>query len=110
MEWRRNKVLELTSKGYNQTEICQMLQVDKSAVNRDIKFIRQQSKENLHHHIHETVPYEYLKALTGMKNNLKQTLEIGERSLDPRIKLEARRIANDCYRYIMDLAISVGVT
>jgi hypothetical protein len=38
-----------------------------------------------------------------MKNNLKQTLEIGEQSLDPRIKLEARRIANDCYRYIMDL-------
>ena len=38
-----------------------------------------------------------------MKRNLKQTLEIAETASDPRIKLEARRIANDCYKYIMDL-------
>jgi hypothetical protein len=41
--------------------------------------------------------------MTGMKLNLKQTLEIAETSSDPRIKLEARRIANDCYKYIMDM-------
>ena len=41
--------------------------------------------------------------MTEMKRSLKQTLEIAETSSDPRIKLEARRIANDCYRYIMDL-------
>ncbi|HEY9386031.1 MAG TPA: hypothetical protein VIP70_03245 [Nitrososphaeraceae archaeon] len=36
--------------------------------------------------------------MTGMKRSLKQTLEIADTSSDPRIKLEARRIANDCYR------------
>jgi hypothetical protein len=41
--------------------------------------------------------------MTGMKRNLKQNLEIAETSSDPRIKLEARRIANDCYKYIMDM-------
>ena len=41
--------------------------------------------------------------MIGMRRNLKQTLEIAETASDPRIKLEARRIANDCYKYIMDL-------
>ena len=34
IEWRRNQVLELASQGYNQREICQKLQLDKSAVSR----------------------------------------------------------------------------
>ena len=41
--------------------------------------------------------------MAGMKINLKQTLEIAESTSDPRTKLQARAIANDCYKYIMDL-------
>ena len=41
--------------------------------------------------------------MTGMKRNLKQTLEIAESTSDPRTQLQARAIANDCYKYIMDL-------
>jgi hypothetical protein len=41
--------------------------------------------------------------MVGMKRNLKQTLEIAETVSDPRVKLQARAIANDCYKYIMDL-------
>ena len=40
--------------------------------------------------------------MTGMKR-LKQTLEIAESTSIPRTKLQARAIANDCYKYIMDL-------
>ncbi|MGC2483083.1 MAG: helix-turn-helix domain-containing protein [Nitrososphaeraceae archaeon] len=103
IEWRRIKVLELASAGYNQTEICQKLQLDKSTVNRDIQFLRQQAQENLQKHIHETVPEEYQKCMTGMKLILKQTLEIADTAADPKTKLQARAIANDCYKYIMDL-------
>ena len=109
IEWRRIKVLELASAGYNQTEICQKLQLDKSTVNRDIQFLRQQAQENLQKHIHETVPEEYQKGMVGLRQNLKHVLEIAESSSDPRIKLEARRIANDCYRYIMDLTTNCVV-
>ena len=38
-----------------------------------------------------------------MKRNLKQTLEIAETAADPKTKLQARAIANDCYKYIMEL-------
>jgi hypothetical protein len=41
--------------------------------------------------------------MTEMKRNLRQTLEIAETAADPKTKLQARAIANDCYKYIMDL-------
>jgi ribosome recycling factor len=41
--------------------------------------------------------------MTGMKRNLKHTLEIAETAADPKVKQQARAIANDCYKYIMDL-------
>jgi hypothetical protein len=42
-----------------------------------------------------------------MKRNLKQTLEIAETAADPKTKLQARAIANDCYRYIMVPKVSI---
>jgi hypothetical protein len=72
-------------------------------------YLRKEAKETLEKHLNEIVPEEYQKCMIGMKRNLKQTLEIGESSPDPKIKLEARRIAIDCYRYIMDLCTSAAV-
>jgi hypothetical protein len=107
--WRRSQVLELASQGYDQREICQKLQLDKSAVSRDISYLKQQAQDNLRKHIHEVVPEEYQKCMVGMKRNLKQTLEIRDSASDPRVKLQAAAIANDCYRYIMDLCINAGI-
>jgi len=109
IEWRRTKVLELSSEGYNQTEICQKLQLDKLTVNRDIQFLRQQAQDNLQKHIHEVVPEEYQKCMVGMKRNLKHILEIGEAATDPKVKIEARRIANDCYRFILEMSTNAGI-
>jgi predicted transcriptional regulator len=100
LEWRRSKVLELSSQGYTQSEIAKKLQVSQPSVNRDLA---KQAHENLQKHIHQTVPEEYQKCMVGMKRNLKQTLEIAETTADPKTKLQARAIANDCYKYIMDL-------
>lgn len=101
--WRRAQVLELASAGYTQREIASKLQVDLAAVNRDIHFLRKQAQDNLEHHIRQTLPEEYQRCMIGMKRNLKQTLEIAETTTDPKVKLQARAIANDCYKYIMDL-------
>lgn len=94
----------MSSSGYNQTEICQRLQLDKSTVNRDIAFLRKQAKQDLQKHIHETVPEEYQRCMIGMKRTLKQILEISESAADPRTKLQAHAIAIDIYKNIMDLA------
>ena len=109
IEWRRARVLELESQGYSQHEIATKLLIANGTVNSDLAYLRKQAQANLQHHIHETVPEEYQKCMIGMKRNLKQTLEIAEGVTDPRVKLEARRIANDCYRYIMDLCTNAGI-
>jgi hypothetical protein len=106
---RRAKVLELSSKGYSQIEIATQLQAGEPTISRDMAYLRQEAHENLGKHLHEIVPEEYQKCMIGMKRNLKQTLEIGETSPDPRIKLEARSIAIDCYKYIMDLCTNAGI-
>jgi DNA-binding CsgD family transcriptional regulator len=36
LEWRRNKVQELASQGYNQSEITRILQISQPTINRDI--------------------------------------------------------------------------
>jgi hypothetical protein len=64
------------------------------------------SQADLQHHIRKTIPEEYQKCMIGMKCNLKQTLEIKATVADPRIKLEARQVANVCYKYIMALVTS----
>jgi hypothetical protein len=46
---------------------------------------------------------ELERCMVGMKGNLKHVLEIAESAADPKTKLQARAIANDCYKYIMDL-------
>jgi IS30 family transposase len=104
IDWRRAKVLELSSQGYSEREIAEELQpIAPVTIHRDLVHLRQQAQENLQKHIHETVPEEYQKCMIGMKRNLKQTLEIAESAADPKTKLQARAIANDCYKYIMDL-------
>jgi transposase len=110
IDWRRAKLLELSSQGYTEREIAEELQpISSVTVHRDLTHLRQQAQKSLQKHIHEVVPEEYQKGMTGLRQNLKRVLEIAETATDPKVKLEARRIANDCYRYIMDLITNVGV-
>jgi predicted nucleic acid-binding protein len=108
-EWRRNKVLELSSQGYSERDIGSKLQISHITVHRDLVYLKRQAQDNLQNHIHEVVPMEYSRCILGTKRVLKQTLEIAETSSDPRIKLEAMRIANDCYHHIMDLTTNGAI-
>jgi Trp operon repressor len=47
IQWRRDKVQELCSKGYSQREISHTLQVGVATVNRDIAYLRNQAKANI---------------------------------------------------------------
>jgi DNA-binding transcriptional regulator LsrR (DeoR family) len=47
VEWRRNKVQELASQGYNQSEISRMMQISQPTINRDVTYLRQQAKHNI---------------------------------------------------------------
>jgi hypothetical protein len=85
------------------------LQVAHGTVSNDLRHLRQQARDNLQKHIHETEPEEYQKCMAGMKSNLKETLEIANTSADPIVKLQARAIANDCYKFILDMTTNAGI-
>jgi len=103
LDWRRNKVLELSSQGYSQRDIANTLQIGLGTVNKDLLFLRQQARDNLQYHIHDRIPEEYQSCMIGMKTNLKEILEIAQSTSDPKTKLQARAIAVDCYKYIMEM-------
>ncbi len=66
LEWRRSKVQELSSQGYNQSEISKILQISQPTINRDITYLRQQAKSNIKRYIDERLPEEYEKCLVGL--------------------------------------------
>jgi DNA-binding transcriptional regulator LsrR (DeoR family) len=66
LEWRRNKVQELASQGYNQSEISRIMQISQPTVNRDLSYLRQQAKTNIKRYTDERLPEEYEKCLVGL--------------------------------------------
>ena len=104
VEWRRDRVLELSSQGFTQSDIATMLQVDKSIISRDMAYLRDQAQENLQKHIHETIPEEYQKAMTGINQVLKMCWSIVSKTEDEKTKLQALSLINDCNKYKIDLS------
>ena len=47
--------------------------------------------------------------MVGIKRNLKQTLEIRDSASDPKVKLQAAAIANDCCKFILEISTIVGI-
>jgi Trp operon repressor len=66
VQWRRDEVQELYSKGYSQREISQVLQVGLATVNRDISYLRNQARDNIKRYIDKRLPEEYEKVYRRM--------------------------------------------
>ena len=86
LEWHRSKVLELTSQGYNQSEISRILQISQPTISRDMRYLRQQAKENIKKYIDERLPEEYEKCMIGLTAILKEAWNTSEQTEDKRDK------------------------
>ena len=60
IEWRRAKVLELSSQGHTQREIADTIHVGIGTINRDMGYLRNEAQENLR-----------LTYMTGYQRNIK---------------------------------------
>ena len=109
IEWRRSKVLEMISKGYNQTEISKTLQVDVSTICRDISYLKTRAKDNIKKYVDEKLPEEYEKCLTGLNSILKEAWTISSNSPDKREKIQALSLAKECYSMKLDLLTNATV-
>src|SRR5919199_2012588 len=109
IEWRRDKVQELCSKGYSQREISQILQVGLATINRDISYLRNQAKANIKKYIDERLPEEYEKCLVGLNAITKEAWKIEQTTEDNREKIQALSLAKECYSMEMDLLTNATV-
>jgi predicted transcriptional regulator len=109
LEWRRSKVQELASQGYNQSEISRILQMSQPTINRDLSYLRQQAKENIKKYIDERLPEEYEKCLTGLNAITKEAWNTAQNTEDKREKIQALSLAKECYSMKLDLLTNATV-
>jgi hypothetical protein len=117
--WRRNKVQELLIKGHSPLQISSILKVSNPTVYRDIDYPRGQARDNLQTHLQDRLPSEYENCMAGINQVLKMSWQIATGTqgtdndsnsnnttstiVDDRTRLQALALANDCYKYKMDL-------
>src|SRR5919205_322238 len=109
VEWRRNKVQELASQGYNQSEICRILQISQPTINRDITYLRQQAKTNIKRYIDERLPEEYEKCLVGLNAITKEAWNTAHDPEYKREKIQALSLAKECYSMKLGLLTNATV-
>lgn len=109
IQWRRDKVQELYSKGYSQREISQTLQVGLATVNRDISYLRDQAKTNIKRYVDERLPEEFEKCLVGLNAITKEAWNTAENTEDKREKIQALSLAKECYSMKLDLLTNATV-
>lgn len=110
LEWRRAKVLELSSQGRSQPEIARILQISQPTINRDLQYLRREAKENIRKYIDDKLPFEYQKCLVGLESILARTWDIANNteSLE-RDRLQAASIGMQAYAMKIDLLTNATV-
>ncbi len=120
--WRRGKVQELMVQVLNQNEISTVLKISQPTVSNDIAWLREEARKNLENHLQNVLPGEYENCMAGINQVLKMSWEIANNgkdtstsnsgsnsnrtmssTVDDRTRLQALALANDCYKYKMDL-------
>jgi predicted transcriptional regulator len=94
LDWRRSKVSELSSQGYNQSEISSILQISQPTINRDIIYLRHQAKHNIKQYIDE---------------RLREAWTTSQQTEDKREKIQALSLAKECYSMKLDLLTNATV-
>lgn len=108
LEWRRNKVNELSIKGFGLTDISKMLQIPKTTISRDIEFLKQEAKETIRNHIQEKLPYEYKKCISGLEEIIKEAWVIADNG-NTKDKLQSLALIKDTYNTKMDLLTNASL-
>ena len=82
LEWRRSKVLELSSQGHSQPEIARISQISQPTVNRDIGYLRGQARKNLQKHIQDKLPEEYQNCIYVRSRGCHSSIQFNESRFD----------------------------
>ena len=110
LQWRRNKILELSSQGHSERAIATNMQVSLGTVNRDLHILKNLAKANISKYINETLPLEYEKCMIGLNAILVKTWDISnDNNASEKDRLQALSISMQAYSMKLDLLSNATV-
>ena len=110
LNWRRDKVKELSVKGYSQRKIADMMKVSPALVNEDLQYLRNKARDNISRYIEEYLPIEYENCLEGLNDILTEAWSMTkDAASDKRERMQALSLAKECYDMKLDLLSSATV-
>ena len=107
LQWRRDKVREYSIKGYTQRDIAAELQISLGLVEKDLKYLRKQSKHNIEHYIDEYLPAEYQYCLDALNMIVKEMWTLQPE--DNRELMQSRTLIKECCAMRIDLLSNATV-
>ncbi|MGB7663650.1 MAG: hypothetical protein WBL67_13030 [Nitrososphaeraceae archaeon] len=108
LNWRRDKVRELSVRGYSQRKIAEIMKISSTLVNEDLQFLRKRAKGNITTYIDEYLPAEYENCLDGLNNILTEAWLMSMEG-EKRERMQALALAKECYAMKLDLLSSATV-
>jgi len=108
LEWRRNKVRELSVKGHNQRQIASILKIPLGTVNEDLQYFRNEAKNNITKYIDEYLPAEYENCLDGLNSILTEAWNMSLEG-EKRERIAALSLAKETYAMKLELLSSATV-
>ena len=110
LNWRRDKVKELSVKGYTQRRIADTLKISLTLVNEDLQYLRLKAEDNISRYIVEYLPAEYENCLYGLNNILTEAWVMSaDAESDKRERMQALSLAKECYAMKLELLSSATV-
>lgn len=109
IDWRRDKVLELSADGFSIREIESTLKIPHATIHRDLVLLREQSKEHIRKYIDERVPFEYRKTLAGLEGIIKNMSNIIANSTNNEEIMKASSIKMQAYNLRMEMVSSANL-
>lgn len=98
IEWRRDKVRELSSKSLSVSEIATILKIPKSTIHSDIIYLRTLAKENINKYVDETLVHEFDKINTGLEQIVKNSWQRYESANTDKEKYMYLSLAKETYQ------------
>ena len=109
-EWRRSKVMELSSQGYGHSDIAKMLQISQPTISRDVQYLKQLARSNITKYVDHKLPFEYDKCLIALNSLQKKAWEISENpETEDRTKVQALSLVKECVINKLDLLTDATV-
>jgi hypothetical protein len=112
VDWRREKVAELSAQGRTEMDIATVLKVSIATVSRDLFYLNKKARDNLQFHIQEHLPKQYQKCQNGLNQVLMMawnTILNNNSDLNHTNRIQALSLISDCYKHLMDLSTNAGV-